>query len=71
MIDFCMGFIVCVDVGEFDVYVLEFKTECGAKKYKDLAQPHSNIELLIKPATEMRFPKTEFMSDEICVRFET
>jgi hypothetical protein len=66
-----MGYVVCLDVGEFDVPLYDpFDTVCAADQFRDMAQPHCVYDLQIKNEEEMRTPDCEFIPDNICERFE-
>lgn len=64
-----MTLVVCLDVGEFDVSLFEFDTECAANWYLDKVQPHCKYPLEVKPEEKLRTPNHDFVLDNICRRF--
>jgi hypothetical protein len=67
-----MPFVVCLDVGMFDIKIdrTEFDSQLTASLFLDQIQPHCKYELQVKSDEEIRTPVCEFILDHICLKIE-
>lgn len=61
-----MGYVVCLDVGEFDEVFSGPSSKHAAKQYKKHLRPLCKYKLKIKPAEQVRKIREEFENEEIC-----
>lgn len=61
-----MGHVVYLDLGGFDLAILDFGTKVGAKQYRKHLQPFCKYKLKIAPVGKIREIEGSFRKDTHC-----